>query len=138
MLVYWPFLPPIEILSKPLRCVAGRMQLSVLGISSLLAVFVSFCHFLLLELLSIPLARMPLPVQNSVAIPPIQGWKDKVENVCGKGNIVLALIQTKIDLIDQTVVKKYATLWFSRRTLLCASIAPWRNQHTILERRVSS
>mmetsp|Transcript_109986 Transcript_109986/g.190501 ORF Transcript_109986/g.190501 Transcript_109986/m.190501 type:complete len:232 (-) Transcript_109986:1052-1747(-) len=35
----------------------------------------------------------------------IKGWKEKVENVCGKGNIVLALIQTKIDLIDQTVVK---------------------------------
>jgi small GTP-binding protein len=35
----------------------------------------------------------------------IKGWKEKVENVCGKGNTVLALIQTKIDLIDQTVVQ---------------------------------
>lgn len=36
-----------------------------------------------------------------------QGWQEKVENVCGKGNIVMALIQTKIDLIDQAVVQKY-------------------------------
>lgn len=34
----------------------------------------------------------------------IKGWKEKVENVCGKGNVAMALIQTKIDLIDQTVV----------------------------------
>jgi Ras-related protein Rab-23 len=35
----------------------------------------------------------------------VKGWQEKVENVCGKGNIVLALIQTKIDLIDQAAVQ---------------------------------
>jgi len=34
----------------------------------------------------------------------IESWKNKVEAVCGKGEVVMCLIQTKIDLIDEGVV----------------------------------
>lgn len=35
----------------------------------------------------------------------LKTWKEKVENVCGRGNVVLCMIQTKIDLIQQAVVQ---------------------------------
>jgi len=34
----------------------------------------------------------------------VKGWKEKVENVCGKNTVVMALIQTKIDLIENAAV----------------------------------
>jgi len=34
----------------------------------------------------------------------VESWKNKVEAVCGKGEVVMCLIQTKIDLIDEGVV----------------------------------